>query len=115
MFAPIAVATPDRTPPARLLRRTTAVEAPGVATSGTVIAAKAQTFSGTAASYEWHRPLAGQFRMDGINPQMATLPLDSDASLAYAAGFALAADIYPEWQREQARRSHSNPALEPRC
>ena len=28
---------------------------------------------------------------------------------------ALAAGIYPEWLREQARRSHSNPAATPRC
>jgi hypothetical protein len=44
-LAPIAVPTPERTPPAMLLRRTTAVDAPGVATRGTVIAANAQTLT----------------------------------------------------------------------
>src|SRR5215204_5783484 len=43
----MAVATPERTPPAMLLRSTTAVDAPGVATSGTVIAVNAQTLTGT--------------------------------------------------------------------
>ena len=35
--------------------------------------------------------------------------------LATLALSALAADAYPEWLREQARRSHSNQALMPRC
>src|SRR3954469_25221071 len=49
-FAPIAVARPARTPPARLLRRTTAVEAPGVATIGRATAVNAHALSGTARS-----------------------------------------------------------------
>ena len=35
---PTAVTTPARVPPSTLLRRTTAVEAPGISTSGTVTA-----------------------------------------------------------------------------
>jgi hypothetical protein len=46
----MAVATPDRTPPPMLFRSTTAVDAPGVATRGTVIAANAHRFSDTARS-----------------------------------------------------------------
>src|SRR4249919_497302 len=102
-LAPAAAATPDRNPPARLFLRTTAVDAPGVATSGTVIAAKPQTFSGTGGIIVngVSRP-AGQFphgwhqSANGI-----ALPLDSEATTGLRfLLFALAADIYPEWQRE---------------
>ena len=47
--------------------------------------------------------------------------LTSPLSLAYLLLFARAADIYPEWLREQARRRHSNLAAgsaaiaAPRC
>jgi hypothetical protein len=53
-LAPIAVATPVRTPPPMLLRSTTAVDGPGVATSGNVIAANAHKFEDTARSYPPH-------------------------------------------------------------
>jgi len=81
----MAVTTPDRTPPETLLRKTTAVETPGVATNGTATAANAQTFTGTS---HLRIPAALDSRV------AADLPWWT---------FALAADIYQEWLREQAR------------
>ena len=59
------------------------------------------------------RPTGGELRLDpAIGPRDLTRPATLYLRCRLSA---LAADAYPEWLREQARRSHSNQAREPRC